>query len=238
MADRLVQLERRAARRRGSASCARRGQAGRAEQRDRLLGHARRVRPAARAPGSARSPPAPRRRRARRGRSGPGVSSPADRHGRDPAAALGDALLAERALGRREQPSRSRNAWKCALRERSRAGRRAGRVGREQHGELVLERDRERVALAGLAHSPARGRLGGERRGARGAAAPRAIASARSSAASASARSVPRVAAKPQAPPTRTRTPMPSLSCESSSSTRPLRVESRSTRERTWRASA
>ena len=65
-----------------------------------------------------------------------------------------------------------------------------------------------------------------------------AMASARASAASASARSVPRTAAKPQAPPTLTRTPIPSLSSESSWSSLPLRVESRSTLERTKRASA
>ena len=65
-----------------------------------------------------------------------------------------------------------------------------------------------------------------------------AMASARDSAASASRRSVPRTAAKPHAPPTRTRTPMPSLSPESSWSSVPLRVESRSTLECTKRASA
>ena len=67
--------------------------------------------------------------------------------------------------------------------------------------------------------------------------APRAIA-AEIAAASASVLSVPRTAANPQAPPTLTRMPIPSLSSESSWSSRPLRVESRSTLERTKRASA
>ena len=55
-----------------------------------------------------------------------------------------------------------------------------------------------------------------------------AIASARSSAASASALAVPRAAANPHEPPTRTRTPIPSLSEESTWSTDPFRVDRRS----------
>ena len=112
-------------------------------------------------------------------------------------------------------------------------------VGGEQHGELLLERHLERVALH--QRSTTRRCAGGS--GASGVASgtagcASAMASARDSAASASRRSVPRTAAKPHAPPTRTRTPIPSLSRESSWSSVPLRVESRSTLERTKRASA
>ncbi len=91
---------------------------------------------------------------------------------------------------------------------------------------------------AGLDHSPIAGGSGasGAASGTDGWAS--AIARARSSAASAPARSVPRTAAKPHAPPTRTRTPIPSLSSEWSSSSSPFRVERRSARERTKRASA
>ena len=90
----------------------------------------------------------------------------------------------------------------------------------------------------GFAHSPWAGgsAASGVASGTAGWAS--AMASARVSAASASRRSVPRTAAKPHAPPTLTRTPMPSLSRESSWSSVPLRVESRSTLERTKRASA
>ena len=90
----------------------------------------------------------------------------------------------------------------------------------------------------GFAHSPCAGGSGasGVSSGTAGWAS--AMASARASAASASRRSVPRTAAKPHTPPTLTRTPMPSLSPESSWSSLPLRVDSRSTLERTKRASA
>ncbi len=71
---------------------------------------------------------------------------------------------------------------------------------------------------------------------ARGWASATAIARAR--APSAAARSLPRAAAKPQAPPIRTRTPKPSSSALCASSTRPLRVETLSAAERTWRTSA
>ncbi len=65
-----------------------------------------------------------------------------------------------------------------------------------------------------------------------------AIASARPSAASAPAAERSRVAAKPQPPPTRTRTPMPSAIDEEMSSTWPLRTASSSVSVATWRASA
>ena len=49
---------------------------------------------------------------------------------------------------------------------------------------------------------------------------------------------VPRAAANPHEPPTRTRTPIPSLSLESTWSTDPFRVDRRSDWVRTKRASA
>ena len=90
---------------------------------------------------------------------------------------------------------------------------------------------------AGLVYVPiAGGSSASAAPGAVGCAA--AIASARSSACSASALPVPRTAAKPQAPPTRTRTPIPSESSNEAWSTSPLRVASRSDWVRTNRASA
>ena len=65
-----------------------------------------------------------------------------------------------------------------------------------------------------------------------------ARASARASAARAPARVTSRVAAKPQPPPTCTRTPMPSEPELSIASTRPLRTAIASLRASTWRASA
>ena len=84
------------------------------------------------------------------------------------------------------------------------------RLGGEQQLELVLQRDGERVELAGRGPVPARrrdrrqrpspaARAGPRRSRARGPARPRRRRGVTS-----------RVAAKPQPPPTRTRTPMPS----------------------------
>ncbi len=55
---------------------------------------------------------------------------------------------------------------------------------------------------------------------------------------SAPSRVASRVAANPQAPPTRTRTPMPSPDCASTRSTCPLRISRCSSSVLTWRASA
>ena len=65
-----------------------------------------------------------------------------------------------------------------------------------------------------------------------------ATASARVSAACAPARVTSRVAAKPQPPPTRTRTPIPSDAELSIASMAPLTTAIASSRESTWRASA
>ena len=152
-------------------------------------------------------------------------------------AALGEHLLAERALGRGEQlvdaerleardPERDLRARRC-----SPASASASTASLSSSGTSKGSRS------AGLVYVPiAGGSSASAAPGAVGCAA--AIASARSSASSASALPVPRTAAKPQAPPTRTRTPIPSESSKEAWSTSPLRVASRSDWVRTNRASA
>ena len=237
VADRLVDLRRRAARRRGSASWScRRGRraraaarpprsatrgacAGQVERQEALIARLLHVAPERRGIG------ADLRLLAVHG------------DGREAPAALGQDLLAERALGRGEQlvdADAPGSARPCA---RSRARRSARRPPAPAPPACRRARRRRGRAPPGSCRCRSRAARRRAPRRARPAAPPRSPARVRAPA-SASALPVPRTAAKPHAPPTRTRTPIPSESSKSAWSTSPLRVASRSDWVRTKRASA
>ena len=241
VADRLVDLQRRAARRPGSASCGRAGRRARCSSAT-ASAATRGAWPAqVERRGSARSRPAPRGRRARRGRSGSGSRRRSTATAAMPPPHSIDALLAERALGARRTSCRSGSAEKRArVRFTPRLGRAARRRPPASTRELLLERHLERVALdraRPLAAARAARARAARRPATAGCAS--AMASARASAASASAllgaahgREAPRAAARARA----RRSPRSRRSRAGRAA--PLRVESRSTLERTKRASA
>ena len=191
----------RAARRRASGSCARAGRPARCSSAHRLGGHARRV------PGQLQLEEVLvaglRHVAAVRGRVGADLALAAvDRH--------------RRRCRRRTRSRAARRArprwWRTACRSGTPRSARASALtpgsvrspasAASEHGQLLLERHLERVALE-AGSTTRRGRAApaasGAASGTAGCAS--ATASARASAASASARSVPRTAAKPHAPP-------------------------------------
>ena len=178
-----------------------------AQQRGRLLADARRLAREVRAPRRTPSPPARSSRRARSGSCG--SADPVARGQRvDAAAALDQLLLGGGALRGDEHlvlalgADRGRRHLRVLVRERL--------LGAQAEVELLVERHLERVTLdrrAVLAAAPARPeRARGCARRARRCANATALPAAASAPPSSSRRSQ----AKPQAPPTRTRTPIPS----------------------------
>jgi hypothetical protein len=162
-----------------------------------------------------------------RRRHGPGL---------DPAAALDDLLRAGGAVGGGEGRAHA-GAQARGLGAQDARVAPQDRLDAQQQRELVLQGDGEGVARAGGVPVAAGGPMG-----ASGRPVPAGSASARDSA-RARAASIPAfdtsaVAAKPHAPPTRTRTPTPSVTCASTRPTRPSRTRTRSSRPPTWRASA
>ena len=139
----------------------------------------------------------------------------------DPGAALDQLLLDLGALRREQELVLALRAHHRLADEDVRAGHRF--VRREALRDLLASGDLERVALDGCAVRCARGRDGRELSRVPAGAA-RAKVQARSAASRAPSAESRRSQAKPQAPLTRTRTPMPSLSESASRSTRPFFV--------------
>ncbi len=160
----------------------------------------------------------------------------AGRHRVDPAAALDVLLVDLRAVRGEEELALAQGADQRLRDLHVRVAERL--LGAQAERDLVRERDRERIALdrravragAGLERRERpRGRPA--RRGREGAGAQRGVAARLRGRAG-------RSQAKPQAPPTSTRTPIPSLSESVRVSTRPFFVPTDCDRRTTARASA